>query len=197
MKTFEETLNWRRSNYDLTPTIPFDDQTLETILRENAEKAPSPFNMQNARLVLLLGEQHKKLWQIVKDTLRPIVNNEEAFQQTEKKLDGFANGYGTILYFHKNDVVKNMQEQVPAYAENFPRWGEHANGALLYGTWLTLASHGIAANIQHYNPLIDEDVKKTFHIDDTWELIGQMPFGLPASLPEPRTSVSDMLTVLK
>ena len=43
---------------------------------------PSAFNSQSTRVVLLLGESHKKLWQIVKDALKRIVPA-EAFVKTE------------------------------------------------------------------------------------------------------------------
>lgn len=33
------------------------------------------------------------------------------------------------------------------------------------------------ASLQHYNPLIDDEVKETFGIAADWKLIAQMPFG--------------------
>ena len=39
------------------------------------------------------------------------------------------------------------------------------------------AEKNIGANLQHYNPLIDNTVKKEFNIDKNWKLIAQMPFG--------------------
>ncbi len=196
-ETFLDAVRLRRSNYDLTPEIPFSDEELSALLKEVAEKSPSPFNMQNPRLVLLLGEEHKKLWELVRETLRPIVNDEEKFKSTDAKIDGFAKGYGTILYFTNEESLKKAQEAVPSFADNFPQWADHANGAVLYAIWTALASIGIGASIQHYNPLIDEDVRKMYDIPEHWTLVGQMPFGVPASRPEPRPTVSDMLTVRK
>jgi len=65
------------------------------------------------RVVLLLGENHKKIWEITKETLRKIVPA-EAFKSTEDKIDGsFAAGYGTVLYFEDQSVVKGLQGCFP------------------------------------------------------------------------------------
>lgn len=196
-ETYLDAVRLRRSNYDLTPELPFSEDELIALLKEVGEKSPSPFNMQNPRLVLLLGEEHKKLWELVRETLRPIVNDEEKFKSTDAKIDGFAKGYGTILYFTNEESLKKAQEAVPAFAETFPKWSEQANGAVLYAIWTALAGAGIAASIQHYNPLIDDDVRKMYDIPEHWTLVGQMPFGVPASRPDSRPTVPDMLTVRK
>ena len=40
-----------------------------------------------------------------------------------------------------------------------------------------LAEQGIGASLQHYNPLIDDDIKKEFDLPAEWTLRAQMPFG--------------------
>lgn len=44
---------------------------------------------------------------------------------------------------------------------------------------------GLAANLQHYNPLIDEALASEFDVPSSWQLIAQMPFGQPLSQPGP------------
>ncbi len=44
----------------------------------------------------------------------------EAFPNTQNKLAGFKNGYGTVLFFKDTDVVKGLQKQFELYADNFP-----------------------------------------------------------------------------
>ena len=51
--------------------------------------------------------------------------------------------------------------------------------------WIMLEDVGFGASLQHYNPLIDETVLKEWQLPETWELIAQMPFGIP--LQEPGT----------
>ena len=46
---------------------------------------------------------------------------EVAFAKTEEKIDNsFACGYGTVLFFEDQTVVKGLQEAFPSYQENFP-----------------------------------------------------------------------------
>jgi predicted oxidoreductase (fatty acid repression mutant protein) len=41
-------------------------------------------------------------------------------------------------------------------------------------------------NLQHYNPLIDDEVKKVFEIPEHWILKAQMVFGTPTQEPGPK-----------
>ena len=36
---------------------------------------------------------------------------------------------------------------------------------------------GLGANLQHYNPLIDEAVAKEWNLPESWKLRGQLVFG--------------------
>ena len=48
---------------------------------------------------------------------------------------------------------------------------------LQLAVWTALAEAGVGASLQHYNPLIDEQVKKEFNLPASWKLVAQMPFG--------------------
>jgi predicted oxidoreductase (fatty acid repression mutant protein) len=52
---------------------------------------------------------------------------------------------------------------------------------------MALASEGFGANLQHYSPLIDEDVRKTWDLPESWKLDAQMVFGVPGSQPAEKT----------
>lgn len=120
-RSFSEALKQRRTYYSITNQSPISDQEIECIVNMTVRHVPSAFNSQTTRVVLLLGESHKKLWQIVKDALKKIVPA-EAFAKTEEKIDhSFACGYGTVLFFEDQKVVKGLQEAFPSYQENFPR----------------------------------------------------------------------------
>ncbi len=119
-RTFSEALKNRRTYYSITDQSPIPDQEIECIINLAVRHVPSAFNSQSTRVVLLLGKSHKKLWNIVKDALRKIVPG-EAFAKTEEKIDNsFACGYGTVLFFEDQKVVKGLQEAFPSYQENFP-----------------------------------------------------------------------------
>jgi predicted oxidoreductase (fatty acid repression mutant protein) len=170
----------RRSVYALKSEIPLSKERLIEIIEHAVKHTPSAFNMQSARTALLLGANHKKLWYIVKNILKNIVP-ENNFAPTEKKIDSFAAGYGTILFFNDEDTVEKLQAQFPAYKDNFPVWAQQSAGMLQYLIWTAFASESIGASLQHYNPLIDEDIRKQFNIAPGWRLIAQMPFGAPAA----------------
>lgn len=97
-RTFSEALKHRRTYYSISNQSPVSDEEIECIINTTVRNVPSAFNSQSTRVVLLLGESHKRLWQIVKNTLKKIVP-EKAFVKTEEKIDhSFACGYGTILF---------------------------------------------------------------------------------------------------
>ena len=77
-----------------------------------------------------------------------------------------------------------MQQQFAAYAENFPIWAQQSNGMLQFAIWTALTNMGLGVNLQHYNPLIDDEVKQAFQVPDSWKLIAQMPFGAPIEPPK-------------
>ena len=123
-RNLKDALQHRRSYYELTPESPIDDAKIEEIIHFAIRHIPSAFNSQSTRLVLLLHEQHKAFWEIVKRTLQAIVPA-EAFVATEQKIDrSFASGYGTVLYYEDTTVVRKLQEQFPTYADNFPIWSD-------------------------------------------------------------------------
>ncbi len=98
-RTFEEALRNRRSYYRLTDKSPVSDGTIKEVISHALEFVPSAFNSRSTRIVLLLGEHHKKLWEITLEQLKK-VTPAEFFPRTEKKVaSSFASAYGTILFF--------------------------------------------------------------------------------------------------
>ena len=166
----------RRSQYALGRNLPVGQDQATDLIKHAMREAPSAFNSQPTRALILHGAQSVKFWELAKDALRAIVPA-EAFATTEGKLDGFAAGAGTVLFFNDVDVTKGLQDQFPLYADNFPVWAEHANGIAQFAVWTALAEAGIGASLQHYNPLVDEAVRREWGIADNWQLRAQMPFG--------------------
>lgn len=98
-------------------------------------------------------------------------------------MNAFGSGYGTVLFFEDQNVIKGLQEQFALYKDNFPIWSEQSSGMLQLVVWTALESEGLGATLQHYNPLVDEEVKKEWNIPESWKLIAQMPFGHPVAEP--------------
>jgi len=185
-RTFKEALKHRRSYYSIGNQSPVSDKKIEEIVKYAVTHVPSAFNSQSTRVIILLGENHKKLWSIVKETLRKIIPA-TAFSATEAKIDSFAAGYASLLYFEDQAVVESLQKAFPLYADNFPIWSQQTSGMHQLAVWTMLEDVGLGATIQHYNPLIDDEVHSTWNIPATWKLIAQMPMGTPTAEPEEKT----------
>jgi len=182
-RDFKEALQNRRTYYALKNESPVADKEIEDVINFAVKHVPSAFNSQSTRVVLLLGENHQKVWNITKDILRKIVPA-EAFKGTEAKIDNaFLAGYGTVLFFEDQDVVKGLQQAFPSYADNFPIWSQQTCGMHQLAIWTMLEDLGFGVNIQHYNPLIDESIAKEWKIPASWKLNAEMPFGMPAGEP--------------
>ncbi len=171
----------RRSIYGITNESLISDEKIQEIINHSVSHTPSAFNSQSARVVLLLGENHHYLWDLTKETLRKIVPPDN-FSSTKERINSFLNGYGTVLFFEDQDVVAGLQNQFPLYKDNFPIWSQQSSGMLQYVIWTSLEVEGLGASLQHYNPLIDEDVKKQWGIPNNWKLIAQLPFGNPTTM---------------
>ena len=186
-RNLKDALQHRRSYYELTPESPIDDAKIEEIIHFAIRHIPSAINSQSTRLVLLLHEQHKAFWEIVKRTLQAIVPA-EAFVATEQKIDrSFASGYGTVLFFEDTNVVRDLQQKFPGYAGNFPVWSEQTSAMHQLAVWTMLEDAGFGASLQHYNPLLDNEVRNRWSLPEEWRLIAQMPFGTPAGEPGEKT----------
>ena len=123
-----------------------------------------------------LARNTKKYGDITAGELRKIVPADK-FEPTTNKLNMFKAAAGTVLFFEDQTVVQGLQAQFPAYAANFPIWSEHTNGMHQYAIWTTLAAARIGANLQHYNPIIDAEIAKTWNIPAAWTLRAQLVFG--------------------
>lgn len=176
---FQNAMKNRRSYYAIDSSSPISDEQVQQIVESAVMHVPSAFNSQSTRVVVLFDENHKKLWNITKDILRKIVAP-DSFAQTEAKIDNcFASGHGTILFFEDQSVVEGLQNQFSAYKDNFPIWSEQTSGMHQWAVWTMLEDAGLGASLQHYNPLIDEEVAKAWNINPKWKLRAQMPFGTP------------------
>ncbi len=184
--SLQEAVKSRRTYYAIGKGAVLPDNELIAALQEAVLRAPSAFNSQSARVVLLLGEEHDRLWDITRDILKGIVPPAN-FASTEEKLASFRSGHGTLLFFEEQDTVKGLQEQFPLYRDNFPIWSLESSGMVQYGAWMRLESLGYGASLQHYNPLIDEKVREAWKFPQSWKLLGEMPFGKPLAQPDAKT----------
>jgi len=174
---FLEVAKERRSYYSLKKGSPIPDSQIVSLVQAAVKHAPSSFNSQTSRVLVLFGAEHDWLWETVLEVLKPIVPP-DAYPNTVKKVQGcFQAGHGTVLFFEDSAAVKGMQEMYPLYQERFPDWASQTSAIIQYICWCCLEKEGLGATLQHYNPLIDERVRDRFKLPPTWYLTAQMPFG--------------------
>ena len=143
-------------------------------------------NLQPRRKILhqfTVRVESDQLWSIVMETLRARLSAER-FPKTEEKINGFAASYGSVLFFDDTAVTNSFAQKFDRYEDKFIGWALQANGMLQINVWNLLEGVGFGASLQHYNPLIDEAVRTTWDLPESWQLLAQMPFGLPTGEPK-------------
>ena len=115
---FLSSIKNRRTIYALDKQLPVSQEKIVELVKEAVSHSPSAFNSQSSRVVVLFGAEHEQFWNIAKDELKKIVPA-DAFAATETKLNSFAAGAGTVLFFEDQTVVRQLQEQFALYADNF------------------------------------------------------------------------------
>ena len=150
----------RRSVYKLSDEQVISNPKIEEIIQKVLLVTPSAFNTQSTRIIALLGDNHKKLWDIVQAAVKPFVSGEQAVA-TEAKIAAFRAAYGTILFFEDPSTYDAFQA-FKIYADKFESWRDQTSGMHQLLLWTALEAEGMGANLQHYNPLIDDEVKKTW-----------------------------------
>ena len=174
--TLQQAFDERRSIYALGNELPVEPQAIVNMAERVLLHTPSAFNSQSSRLVVLFGAEHQKLWDIAEEKLRAAVGDGD-FSGTKQKLDVFRAAAGTVLFYEDKNVTESLQEQFALYADRFPVWAQQTSAMHQYAMWTELRTLNVGANLQHYNPLVDEDAAKAYAIPDSWELVAQMPFG--------------------
>ena len=80
-----------------------------------------------------------------------------------------------------------MEEEWKVFAEHFATWATQSDAMLQFTLWTAFEAEGLGANLQHYNPLVNERVKKEWGIPEKWKLNAQLVVGGRAGEPGPKT----------
>ncbi|KAF2454165.1 nitroreductase family protein [Lineolata rhizophorae] len=174
---FLEAVRNRRTYYGLDKNLPISDERVVEIVNEAIKHVPSSFNSQSARCVVLLKDEHDAFWDITKELLKPMVEDPEKWKGTEARINGFRAGYGSILFLEDPGPVSELQKAYPLYHEHFPQWSEHTSAMHQFALWCALEAEGCGANLQHYNPVVDQKAKQRWGIPQEWQLKAQLVFG--------------------
>lgn len=190
MSNVIEHLRTRRTQYALGRNVALPKDEIEALIREAIRLAPSSFNSQSSRAVILFGAESEKVWSLIEAELRKIVPADQ-FASTEAKMKAFAAGIGTVLFYEDQATIKGLQENFPLYADAFPGFSMHSAGMAQFAVWTALAEKGIGASLQHYSPIADEALAKAFDIPASWKLQAQMPFGSNEAGFQDKTFIAD------
>lgn len=188
--SFIEEIKNRRTIYAIGKNITQSQQELTELIQTAVKYSPSSFNSQSSRVVILFGESHEKFWNFVREALRKMVPADK-FASTNSKMDSFAAGTGTVLFYEDQDVIKSLQEQFALYADNFPIWSEHSTAIAQFAVWTALAEVNVGASLQHYNPVADAETAAAFDIPASWKLRAQLVFGSIEAPAGDKTFIDD------
>lgn len=114
-----EAIKFRHSYYSLSASSPISDDRIQEIVQDTLLYVPSAFNSQTTRLVLVLKDQHKKLWQSIREVYRQQLAPEK-FAHANGRFNGFEAAYGTVLCYEDGEVVREYAEKFKTYAAQFP-----------------------------------------------------------------------------
>jgi predicted oxidoreductase (fatty acid repression mutant protein) len=190
-QTFLDLEKQRRTIYALGQNVQLSDEAITELVTQAIKHAPTAFNSQTVRAVILLGDKQDKLWDITAERLRSEVPDEAAYQSTLEKMNMFKGAYGNVMFFTDTNVVKQLEQDFPLYADKFATYADHGQGIAQFATWLALTEAGLGANLQHYNPLIDELVAEEFDLPSHWQLVAQMNFGSIEAPADPNKEFID------
>ena len=75
-KNFYDAIKDRRTFYAISSETTVPDEKITEVIAHAVKYAPSAFNSQSAKAVVLFGENHRKLWSIAMEALRKVVPEE-------------------------------------------------------------------------------------------------------------------------
>lgn len=188
---FLDLINKRRTIYAIGKQVSQTPAYLTDLIQNAIKQSPSSFNSQSSRAVILFNAEHEKFWGFVKDKLKSYAKDEAGAAKTDAKMDSFNAGVGTVLFFEDMNVVKGLQDNFPSYADNFPIWAEHSTAIAQFSVWTALHTEGLGASLQHYNPIVDEQVHAEWNVPANWKLRAQLVFGSVEGQPNEKTYMND------
>jgi predicted oxidoreductase (fatty acid repression mutant protein) len=177
MNTVIKAIAQRRSMTQLTKTPSFNKDLVSTTIQDVLKHTPSAFNSQSSGALVITGDVHVKFWEEVRGRVLPLVSDEKAIVRTNKKIDGFKAGDGTVIFLENQTINQSLRERFPLYASSVDLWADQGQGFVQYGVWLALHELGFGVSLQHYNPLIDDYIYDELKVERHFKIVGQMPFG--------------------
>lgn len=170
----------RISCYDLTKSSPILPARIQEIIEQSVKHAPSSFNVQSTRAVILIKDDHETLWDIA-DRVAKSKHPQAHEKMLSKMIAGFKGAYGTVLWLEDEEALSSLAAKQALFGHLVPQWGDHSSGMNQFVAWTALELEGLGCNLQHFNFMeeFSEEVMKTWNLPGTWRLKSQLVFGTP------------------
>ena len=125
---FLETVKDRRSIYALAAESPIPDSKIEEIVKYAVTWAPSTYNVQSARAVILFKENHQKFWDIAKTHMAAIPLPDGMRAYMDGRIAGWRASYGTVLWFEDQVALDGLAAKNPMIGPMLTEWSDHSTG---------------------------------------------------------------------
>jgi predicted oxidoreductase (fatty acid repression mutant protein) len=132
-KAFLDLVKARRSYYNILPRSLIEPSAIKNIIDQAVLHTPSTYNTQGGRVVLLLGEAHRQAWSVVREhTMAWLQGNEEMIKMHSAKIDGYANGYGTVMFLEDEETIEASYKRSPQFRDLglFDKWAQDSNAMM-------------------------------------------------------------------
>ena len=140
----------RLSCYTLTNESTIPDSRIHEIVNAAVKHAPSSFNVQSARAVILVKQEHEALWDIADRSVKS-ATEEKHHKMLTGMVGGFRGAYGSVLWFEDQDALDGLAAKNPLFGHLVPEWGDSSSGMHQFLVWTALELEGLGCNLQHFN----------------------------------------------
>lgn len=130
----------RRSFYTLSNATTISDSRIEEVVKFAVKHAPSSYNVQSARAVILFKTEHSQLWDIVKKHMEVALASMDTGVQKHvmDRITGYNGSYGTVLWFEDQASLELLKEKNPMAAPMLTGCTSMQRYEYLFNTNLTL-----------------------------------------------------------
>ncbi|KAH8691407.1 Nitroreductase-like protein [Talaromyces proteolyticus] len=182
--SFFSTIQARRSIYAISAASPIPDSRIIDLVQKAVLHVPSSYNVQSARAVVILKEDHKKLWEDA-DSAAKAALPEAVYGFLAPRITGFKGGYGSVLFFESQEDLDGLAAQHQAVAPFVTEWSDTSSGMHQFAVWTALKAEGLGASLQHFNFLAPwaEKITEDYKLPKDWKLKAQLVFGTPTGGP--------------
>jgi len=113
LDNFLDLVKGRRSIYTLSNESTIPDSKVEELVKFAVTWAPSTYNVQSARAVVLFKDNHTKLWDIVKKHMDQVPLDEGMRGYMNARIAGWRGSYGTVMWFEDQTALDGLGEKNP------------------------------------------------------------------------------------